>query len=91
MAALDTPKIECFKLISYPEWWPDAKKKGTKVATRSTDGGRTYRAAMGLSVDDEAASEPKIDLGVALIRVSGNHKESHSFSNGTSQGGSFGV
>ena len=36
-------RSECFKLVGYPEWWPDAKKKARKPAVRPTNQNRASR------------------------------------------------
>ncbi|XP_057540778.1 uncharacterized protein LOC130818633 [Amaranthus tricolor] len=45
---------ECFKLVGYPEWWPDPKKKGEKRQTHFSDQHRTEKVAMGWSTERHA-------------------------------------
>ncbi|XP_057523601.1 uncharacterized protein LOC130803502 [Amaranthus tricolor] len=39
-------KSECFKLVGYPDWWPDTRKKGAKMAGQLSDQPRSGRAAV---------------------------------------------
>ena len=59
-------KNESFKLIGYPEWWPDTKKKGKKGVARFSKQNRTGRAAVGWSVDEDPSMEGEGDIGAAL-------------------------
>lgn len=79
-------KDDCFKLVGYPKWWPDEKKKGTKMAAKPFDNGeqrRTGRAAIGLSVDMKEGDEQNIDG--ASIGVAGGQTETLENSNGASK------
>ena len=38
---------ECFKLVGYPEWWPDSKKKGERKPTCFSDQNRMGKATVG--------------------------------------------
>ena len=53
-------KSECFKLVGYPEWWPNAKKNGTRGTTKISNN-RTGRVAIGLSIDGHVSLK-KSDL-----------------------------
>ena len=64
-------KNECFKLVDYPEWWPDTKKKGTKESQKFLDI-ITGRAAIGLSKNGDIISEEEREEGVALNSTIGN-------------------
>ena len=78
-------KSECFKLVGYREWWPDAKKKGTRCMTKFSDN-RTDRASIGLSTDGGLISEEEREEGVALNSTTGNEeKGSFSLITGTSK------
>ena len=83
-------KNECFKLVGYLEWWPDAKKKVSKPAVRTTDQIRTIgRAAVGQGVTEELTiDEQKKETSVALMGVSGSREEEGTitFSNGPNEG-----
>ena len=57
---------ECFKLVGYPEWWPDTKKKGEKKPTHFSDHNRAGRAAVGWSNDDPPSMEEKEKQGAAM-------------------------
>ena len=67
-------KNECFKLVGYPEWWSNAKKKGTKGVIRFFNHNRTGRAAIGLSIDDGLIREEEREEGVALNNTTGNEE-----------------
>ena len=44
-------KNECFKLVGYPEWWPDAKRRGERKPARFSEQNRTGQVAMGWSTE----------------------------------------
>ena len=71
-------KSECFKLVGYPEWWPNAKKKGTKGMKKLFDN-RTGRAAIGLSTNGGLISEEEREEKVVLNSTTSN-KDRGSFS-----------
>ena len=50
-------KNECFKLVGYREWWPDAKKKGAQGVNRFSDQNRTGKDAIGRSVNESSSME----------------------------------
>ena len=80
-------KNECFKLVGYQEWWPDAKKKVSKPAVRTTDQIRTIgRAAVGQGVTEELTiDEQKKETSVALMGVSGSREEERTITLQTAQ------
>ena len=51
---------ECFKLVGYPEWWPDAKKKGERKPGRFSDQNRTRKAAVGWSTEAPRSKRKKL-------------------------------
>ena len=61
-------KNECFKRVGYPEWWPDAKKKASKPAIRTTG-----RVAVGQG-EEPTIDEQRKEQGVALMGVSGSRE-----------------
>ena len=40
-------KDGCFKLIGYPDWWPDSKKRGTKATVAMAAGSQSTTFAIG--------------------------------------------
>ena len=62
--------------MGYPDWWPDVKKRGPKVAARFSNQNRTERAVIGLRVDEQ-----KEKTRVAMKITSGNkERETQSLS-----------
>ncbi|XP_057529771.1 uncharacterized protein LOC130808310 [Amaranthus tricolor] len=59
-------KNECFKLVGYPEWWPDTKKKGEKKPARYFDQHLTGRAAVGWSIEEPPSMEERENQGGAM-------------------------
>ena len=62
-------KNECFKLVGYLDWWPDAKKRGAKVNGRLSDQPRTGQSAMGMSVEERIDEHKE---GAAMNNTAGN-------------------
>ncbi|XP_057522436.1 uncharacterized protein LOC130802433 [Amaranthus tricolor] len=48
-------KNECFKLVGYPKWWPDEKKRGERKPARFLEQNRTGQVAMGWSTEGHAS------------------------------------
>ena len=48
---------ECFKLVGYPEWWPDTKKRGERKPARFSDQNQTGKAAVGWSTERPTSME----------------------------------
>ena len=69
---------ECFKLVGYPEWWPNTKKKGTKESQKFSDN-RIGRAAIGLSKIGDVISEEEREEGVALNSTIGNKERERNY------------
>ena len=59
-------KTECFKLVGYPEWWPDTKKKGEKKSARYSDQHRTGRVVVGWSMEQPPSMEERENLDGAM-------------------------
>ena len=58
---------ECFKLVGYPEWWPDSKKRGErKPAARFSDQTRMGKAAVGWRQERSTTMEEGEKPGEAM-------------------------
>ena len=78
-------KNECFKLVGYPEWWPDTKKKGAKEPARFSDHNRTGRAAVGWSTDEHSFIEEGKNQGADMNITSIKEREGDLLSNGAQE------
>ena len=66
---------ECFKLVGYPEWWPDTKKKGERKPTRFPDQNQTVIAAVGWSTEALASLEEGEAMNVSSTRSKEGNEE----------------
>ena len=58
---------ECFKLVGYPEWWPDSKKRGERKPTaRFSDQTRMGKAAVGWRQERSTTMEEGEKPGEAM-------------------------
>ena len=65
-------KSECFKLVGYPDWWSDMKKKGSREIQKPFVN-NTGRAAIGLGENVEFINEEERE-GLAMNSTSGKRE-----------------